>query len=95
MPSESVAELLRRLRSEQGSSLRTVAEDLGVNPSHLSRIESGQRVPSPDFEERASDYYGLTSDVIQLAAGRVPGDVVEILRQHPELLSELRDRYAD
>lgn len=91
-----VADVLRKAREANGHSLRGAAKKLGVDPSYLSRVESGTRYPSQGLCERAESLYGLDGreiDVVSLAAGQVPADVVEILRQHPELLDEIRDRH--
>lgn len=92
---DSVAQLLRRLRSEQGRSLRRASRDLGIDPSYLSRVESGERSPSGAMKDRISSYYGLDRDLLDLTAGRAPVDVVDILRRHPDVLDELRRRYGD
>jgi transcriptional regulator with XRE-family HTH domain len=88
------ARLLRQLRKDQGRSLREVADELGVAPSHLSRLERGEKSPSGELIQRAARYYGLDDEIVGLASGRVPADVVEILRRFPELLGELRDRFG-
>ena len=89
-----VAQLLRDLRQRQGASLREAAHDLGVAPSHLSRLERGYKSPSSALRDRAANYYGIAPDVVSLADGVVPEDIKNILMQHPELLSELRERYG-
>jgi transcriptional regulator with XRE-family HTH domain len=94
MADASVAELLRRMRVERGHSLRTAAKDLGVDPSYLSRVESGARSVSEGFEARVSNYYGLDRDLLDLAAGRAPADIIDILRRNPDLLAELRRAYG-
>ena len=48
-----VADVLRRAREANGQSLRGAAKELGVDPSYLSRVESGERTPSPGLRERA------------------------------------------
>lgn len=88
-----VADVLRKAREANGRSLRAAAKDLGVDPSYLSRVESGQRSPSAGLCDRAESLYGLDSDTVALSTGQVPADVVEILRQHPELLGEIRARH--
>ena len=88
------ARLLRQLREGRGQTLRSAAGDLGVAPSHLSRWERGEKAPSGDLQQRAADYYGVDADVLGLEAGRVPEDVLDILRAHPELLVELRTRFG-
>lgn len=92
---ESTANLLRALRREQGRSLRTAAADVGLAPSHLSRIERGQRSLGSDVSERLATYYGVSAELVALSSGDVPGDVVRILQGHPELIERLRDEYGE
>lgn len=91
----STANLLRDLRRKQGRSLRSAAADIGVAPSQLSRLERGQRGLAPDVSERLSSYYGVSSDVIALAQGEIPVDIVRILQQHPEEIENLRNRHGN
>jgi transcriptional regulator with XRE-family HTH domain len=91
----STANLLRDLRREQGRSLRSAAADIGVAPSQLSRLERGQRGIGPAVSERLSTYYGVTADLISLAQGEVPADILEILLAHPEAIDDLRRRYKN
>jgi len=91
----TTASLLRDLRRQQGRSLRSAAADIGVAPSQLSRLERGQRGLTPGVSERLSSYYGVSADVVVLAQGEVPVDIVRILQAHPEAIEELRQRYAD
>lgn len=90
----TVAQLLKAARVRRGESLRRAAESLGVDPSHLLRVESGAKPPSLELQSVASDYYGIDRDQLALASGGLPSDVVAILRDHPELLEEIRNRYA-
>ncbi|WP_102144712.1 helix-turn-helix domain-containing protein [Mycobacterium hubeiense] len=95
MPSTPrTANLLRELRRKQGRSLRSAAADIGVAPSQLSRLERGQRGIAPEVSRRLSSYYGVPTDLISLAQGEVPEDILEILCAHPESLDELRQRYG-
>lgn len=91
---ETAASLLRRLRREHGRSLRSTASDLGMAPSQLSRIERGYRSLSQDLQDKMATYYGVSSDLVALAEGRVPDDVLTILRRHPEELQRLREEYS-
>ena len=86
--------MLRQLREQRGQSLRAAASDLGVAPSHLSRLERGQKSPSDELRRRAADYYGVDEDHVALDEGQVPDDIVQILRLHPEVLAELRTRFG-
>ena len=89
----NAAKLLRQLREERGTSLRKVAEELGVAPSHLSRLERGEKSPSDDLRRRAAKYYGVDADILALDRGLVPDDILAIFREHPELFAELRQRF--
>lgn len=51
---------IRYLRTSQGLTLAVVAGAIGVSPSLLSRIENGQRPPSPDLLDRLSAYFGVS-----------------------------------
>ena len=94
MGTSRVADILRSAREAKGQSLRSAAKELGVDPSYLSRVETGERLPSAGLRERAGSLYALDCDSLALSAGDIPADVVEILRRHPELLVEIRVRYG-
>lgn len=91
---ESAASLLRRLRREQGRSLRGVSAEIGLAASQLSRIERGERRPSNEASAKLASYYGVSPEVIELAEGFVPRDIVEILRKNPHEVDRLRARYS-
>lgn len=93
--SQDAASLLRDLRRQQGRSLRSAAADIGIAPSQLSRLERGQRGLGATVSERLSEYYGVSAEIIALAQGEVPGDIVRIFQEHPEELRRLRDRYGE
>lgn len=47
---------LRKCREKYGS-LQAVSKELCIDASHLSRIERGQQIPSPDLAERLSIFF--------------------------------------
>jgi transcriptional regulator with XRE-family HTH domain len=89
-----VAALLRELRESRGETLRIAADGLGIDPSHLSRVERGEKQPSFGLTQKAASYYRVSEDLVQLSIGQVPEDVLEILRAHPEELDRLRSTYG-
>lgn len=91
---ETAASLLRDLRRRQGDSLRAAASEIGVAPSQLSRMERGERAVGDAVVRRLSEYYQVPSEVIALAHGQLPDDVVAILREHPEEITRLRELYG-
>lgn len=92
--STAVGDLLRRLRTERGQSLRGAARDLGVDPSYLSKVERGQKPLPEGLRRQVSDYYDTDSDRLEIASGAVPADVARILAEHPKAVEELRQRYG-
>jgi transcriptional regulator with XRE-family HTH domain len=94
MAPDEVAQLLRRIRTERGVSVREVARKVGVDPSYVSRVERGEKHASPTFRQRLAEHYDLPPDDLALAAGQVPADIAAILRAHPEVLAELRERFG-
>lgn len=48
---------LRRLRLQRGYSLRYVGFKLGIDPTHLCKMETGQRKPSLTVLKKLADFY--------------------------------------
>lgn len=94
MASDELGKLLRDLRASRGETLRSAAAALEVDPSHLSRVERGEKQPSPELQRRAANYYHVESSHLALAAGDIPPDIVEILRANPNLVERLRRDYG-
>lgn len=90
---ETAASLLRDLRRRQGHTLRSAAAELGIAPSQLSRMERGQRSVGEGAAGRLSAYYEVPAEVIDLARGQAPADIVKILQAHPEEIKRLREMY--
>jgi transcriptional regulator with XRE-family HTH domain len=66
-----ISEEIRRLRLESGVSIGTLAEYVGVDPSHVARIEKGASQPSLDLLERIAVALGADLGV-RLFAGSGP-----------------------
>jgi transcriptional regulator with XRE-family HTH domain len=94
MGTKSASKLLRELREARGESLRKAARELGVAPSYLSRIERGEKTPSAELRTRVAKYYEIEPDVLALADGAIPPDIVRILTEHPELIDRIRAEYG-
>jgi transcriptional regulator with XRE-family HTH domain len=70
-----------------------VAPQLGITYTYLSKIENNAKLPSADLIERIATYYGEESAQLLAATGRLPSDVVEVLKQEPDkILALLRER---
>lgn len=93
MKGKTVAGLLRQIREEQGQTLRGASDALGLAPSQLSRLERGERRTSPTVVAKLATYYGISKELVELADGRIPEDIVKILQDHPEELDRIRANY--
>lgn len=83
---ETFSEAVRRLRVQCGWSLRELARRAHVNAGHVSRIENGQRQPSPAMAAALDTALGAGGKLVQLAtAGLAP---------IPEELAEIDDETA-
>lgn len=89
----NLGSLLREIRLSSGEGIKTAAPRLDVDYSYISKIENGLANPSPDFLTRVAALYGVDPDTLFLAAGRLPPDVDEILRERTkEAIALLRSR---
>jgi transcriptional regulator with XRE-family HTH domain len=87
--------ILRELRSQSGTGIKRLAPELGVSYSYLSKIENEVLTPSAEFVGRVSEYFDYDRDQLLLAAGRVPDEILQILRDNPEeALEFLRQRFG-
>lgn len=88
---DTVKEMRERLRQEDRRfSLRQVALRVGIEPAYLSKIERGQ-VPPPSEATtvRLAKELSQDPDVFLALAGKVSGDLQEIIRKRPKLFAEL------
>jgi transcriptional regulator with XRE-family HTH domain len=59
---EVLGEELRRLRESRGMTLAEVVSRIGISESHLSRMESGKRAPSPEDLSALLVIYGVKGE---------------------------------
>jgi transcriptional regulator with XRE-family HTH domain len=66
-----------------------------VNYTYLSKLENEEMSPSVELVERVAEYFDYDRNALMLSAGKVPEEILDILRQHPdEALKFLRDRFG-
>ncbi|OYQ75514.1 helix-turn-helix transcriptional regulator [Wohlfahrtiimonas sp. G9077] len=61
----SFGKLLRKLRVDHGSTLRKMAEDLGISSGYLSAIELGKRAVPSDMIYKLQNCYDLTTEALE------------------------------
>ncbi len=74
------ARRLRDLRRQKNVSQRTLAEQVGIDVTYLSKLENDRMAP-PSIETIAALATALDADVDELSvlAGKIPPDIAEVL----------------
>ncbi len=87
----AIRERRERLRlDDRRYSVRQVAQRVGIEPAYLSKIERGQVAPPSEATTvRLARELGQDPDVLLAMAGKVSGDLQEIIRKRPRLFAEL------
>lgn len=81
---------IRRLRKEQGKSLRHVGREIGKTHAYVAQIESGKFPPPSDEVVMAlAAELGEDPDVLMAIAGRVSPELAEIVCARPRRFSKL------
>ena len=71
-------------------SLRQVAQRIGVEPAYLSKVERGDVAPPSEATTvRLAHELGQDPDVLLAMAGKVSGELQEIIRKRPRLFADL------
>lgn len=77
-------------REGHAFSLRQLARRIGVEPSYLSKIERGlEPRPSEQTTRALALELGEDPDVLLAMAGKVSGDLQQIIRKRPQIFSQL------
>lgn len=87
---------LRELRKGKGISQRDLADSVGVDFTYLSKLEN-ERLPAPSATVIAALAEALDADADELAvlAGKIPADLVDVLRQNPGAIKMFRSLAGD
>ena len=57
-----LGEKLRGLRTKQVLTVRQLGEVLGVDHSHITKIERGENIPSLPLALKIADFFGVSVD---------------------------------
>lgn len=86
----------KQKKKDSSFSLRQVAYRIGVEPSYLSKVERGDQPPPSEEKIKAlAEELNENPDVLLAMAGKVSTDLQEIIKQRPELFSELIKELKD
>ena len=84
-----------RRATDPSYSLRQLAARIGVEPSYLSKVERGLETPSEEKISRLAAELDVDGDVLLAIAGKVSSDLLQAIRQRPELFGQLIRQLAD
>jgi transcriptional regulator with XRE-family HTH domain len=86
----------KQKKKDSSFSLRQVAYRIGVEPSYLSKVERGDQPPPSEEKIKAlAEELNENPDVLLAMAGKVSTDLQEIIKQRPELFSQLINELKD
>ena len=90
-PKKNFGSVLRATRVEKGFSLRKFAEKVGVSPTYLSLVETGQAPyqPTVDRVKRMAELLDANADEWIQLAGRVSDELEEMNRDNPQMMPAL------
>ena len=74
---------IRQSRAALGVSLRSLAQQLDMDPAYLSRIESGRTPPSEQMLRKLAAVLGRSEDELLLLSGRLPERLRELVSRQP------------
>ena len=81
---------LKERRVELGLTLLELRDKCGVHPSHLGRIESGQRQPSATVLRKIAEPLGFSEAELLILAGYLsPDDATDRIAQFKEKMTAL------
>jgi len=87
--------VLRELRRTTGMGIKSLAPELGVSYSYVSKIENDVTAPSETFVNKTADYFETDPSVLLIAAGKVPPDIMRILQTYPDqAIAILREHFG-
>lgn len=79
-----LGEEIKRLRQAKGIGLKRLAQAAKINPSYLSRVESGKVPPSEQLLHSISRYLKVDYEELALLTGRLPADIMAIMCKNPK-----------
>ena len=59
---DRLGEKLRILRKRQGLTVRQLSDMLDINHSHITKLETGQSIPSLKLALKIADFFGVSID---------------------------------
>ena len=75
---------LKELRKGKGVSIKKLGSQLDINYSYISKLENSHTLPSEDLIKKIATIFDYDEEELMLRAGKIPDDIIEILRDNPK-----------
>lgn len=86
---------LRKVRLEQGVSLRELAKRIGVTAGYLCSVEKERCSPPSNRRlHEIAKALDISIDSLMAACSRVPNDIYRLVEQNPHLWNVIRQQAA-
>src|SRR5689334_1055032 len=91
-PAMNIGTRIRQIRKASGIGIKSLAKAIQINPSYLSRIESGKVSPSESSLRKISNALKCNEQELMLLTNRIPRDWRSAITKSPqESASVIRD----
>ena len=83
MKETTLGEKISALRAEQRIGLRELGRAVGVTAMHISNLEKGKSMPSPELVQKLAMTLDANLDELLYLADQVDPDVVDVIQSNP------------
>jgi HTH-type transcriptional regulator, competence development regulator len=90
-----LSDYLRGLREAKGLSVRQLADQLGLEPSYISKIEHGDRKPSEPILKYFATYFGVNHHLLMAMSGQLTQGFMDVMLRYPEAFATLLERLPE
>lgn len=66
MNAKEIGKRIQNLRKDRNLTQQQLAEELGISPNMVAKVESGLRIPSIDMFVVMAEYFGISLDYLVL-----------------------------
>jgi len=81
---EDFGSFLRGLRQHKRYSLKSLANEMNVDYTYLSKLENGHSTPSERLIEKVAAFFDYDKEELMVRAGKIPEDVLRIISDNPK-----------
>ena len=83
MSKVTLGQKLSDLRAERRIGLRELGRAVGVTAMHISNLEKGKSMPSPELVQKLAEALNANLDELLHLADQVDPDVVDVIQSNP------------